>query len=51
MVHRTGILAVVDQWPLEYVLTVQLIIIASFNNLCLSLRPQISVLNCRPTAF
>ena len=48
MVHRTGILAVVDQWSLEYVLMVQLIIV-SFNNL--GLRPQISVLNCRPTAF
>ena len=49
MVPRTGILAVVDQLPLKYVLTVQLIIISSFNNL--GLRPQISVLNCRPTAF
>lgn len=49
MVHRTGLQAVVDQWPLEYVLTVQLIIIASFNTL--GLRPQISVLNWWPTAF
>lgn len=48
MVHRTGILAVVDQWPLEYALTVQLKIVSFIK---LGLRPQSLVLNCMPSAF